>query len=140
MDTQPTYSFDELCAKVEMPPRTVRYYIQLGLVDRPDGLNRGAKYSNVHIEQLLTVKKWQEAGLSLERIRQLMHEDASAPPPVRPQPGTIEVWSRLTVAPGIELNLEAGASGLSPEEMRKLFRSVMAAYQDIKNTKGIDDE
>lgn len=141
MDQHPTYSFDELCAKVEIPPRTVRYYIQLGLVDRPDGLNRGAKYSNVHIEQLLTVKKWQEAGLSLERIRQLMHEDTSAPPPMRPQPGTVEVWSRLTVAPGIELNLEAGASGLSPEEMRTLFRSVMAAYQEIKNTnKGNDDE
>lgn len=141
MDQQPTYSFDELCAMVEMPRRTVRYYIQLGLVDRPDGQNRGAKYSIGHIEQLLTVKKWQAAGLSLERIRQLMHEDASDLPPARPQPGTIEVWSRLTVAPGIELNLKAGASGLSPEEMRQLFRSVLSAYQEIKNTnKGNRDE
>jgi hypothetical protein len=49
--------------------------------------------------------------------------------------GSIEVWSRLTVARGIELNVEAGASGLSPEELRTFFRKVMAACQETKNTK-----
>ena len=37
MDDLHTYSFDALCTLVELPARTVRYYIQLGLVDRPDG-------------------------------------------------------------------------------------------------------
>lgn len=134
MNTLPTLNFEELCATVEMPPRKVRYYIQMGLVDRPDGLNKGAKYTTRHIEQLLSIKKWQAAGLSLERIRELLHGVVDDLPPKRQPPGSVEVWSRLLVAPGIELNVEAGTSGLSPEELRHFFRTVMAAYQEIKNT------
>ena len=134
METLPTLNFEELCTTVEMPPRKVRYYIQLGLVDRPDGLNKGAKYTVRHIEQLLSVKKWQAAGLSLERIRDLLHGEVSDLPPKRQTPGSIEVWSRLLIAPGIELNVEAGTAGLSPEELRSFFRTVMATYQGIRNT------
>lgn len=134
MGQLPTLNFEELCATVDMPHRKVRYYIQMGLVDRPDGLNKGAKYTTRHIEQLLSIKKWQGAGLSLERIRELLHGDESDLPPKKQAPGSIEVWSRLLVSPGIELNVEAGTSGLSPEEMRTFFRSVMATYQEIKNT------
>ncbi|WP_415036890.1 MerR family transcriptional regulator [Azonexus sp.] len=134
MESLPTLNFEELCSTVDMPPRKVRYYIQMGLVDRPDGLNKGAKYTARHIEQLLSVKKWQAAGLSLERIRELLHGDASELPPKKQVPGSIEVWSRFLVAPGVELNVEAGTAGLSPEEMRNFFRAVMAAYQEIKST------
>lgn len=135
MDTQPTLSFEELCSAVDLPARKVRYYIQLGVVDHPDGTTRWAKYTTRHVEQLLSIKKWQGAGLSLERIRELLHGDTDVLPPKRQAPGTIEVWSRLLVAPGIELNVEAGASGLSPEELRSFFRKVMSAYQETKNTK-----
>ncbi len=134
MDPLPTYGFDELCSLVDLSARTVRYYIQMGLVDRPDGQNRGARYAVRHVEQLLTIKKWQTAGLSLDRIRELLHGDESAlPPPRRKAPGTIEIWSRLQVAPGIELHVEAGEAALSPEELRTLFRKVMSAYQETKS-------
>lgn len=136
MTSLPTYGFDELCALVELPARTVRYYIQMGLVDRPDGLNRGAKYTTRHVEQLLSIVKWQGAGLSLERIRELLYGNVEAVPPKRQVPGSIEVWSRLLVASGIELNVEAGASGLSPEELRTFFTKVLGAYQEAKNIKG----
>ena len=146
MEKLPTLNFEELCTTVEMPSRKVRYYIQMGLVDRPDGLNKGAKYTARHINQLLSIKKWQAAGLSLEQIQELLHGDVSEllakKQTLKQQAsGSIEVWSRLLVAPGIELSIEAGTAGLSPEEMRNLFRAVMAAYQEIKNTnKGNGDD
>ena len=141
MDVLPTYGFDALCALVELPPRTVRYYIQMGLVDRPDGQNRGARYAVRHVEQLLTIKKWQAAGLSLERIRELLRGDENALPPPRPKsPGTIEVWSRLLVAPGIELHVEAGEAGLTPEQLRLLFRKLMSAYQETKNESSTNND
>lgn len=142
MNTQPSLSFDELCLAVGLPSRKVRYYIQLGVVDRPDGITRWAKYTTRHVEQLLSIKKWQAAGLSLERIRELLHGEPDDLPLKRQSAGSIEVWSRLTVAQGIELNVEAGASGLSPEELRTFFRKVMAAYQETKNTisEGNSDE
>ncbi len=133
METLPTFNFEELCATVDMPARKVRYYIQLGLVDRPDGLNRGAKYTTRHVEQLLSIRKWQSAGLSLERIRELLHGEPEGLPPRKQQPGSVEVWTRLLVAPGIELNVEAGTAGLSPEMLRSFFRQVMVAYQETRN-------
>ena len=68
-DTERSLSLDQLCILAELPRRTVRYYIQIGLVDRPIGETRAAYYTDSHLQQLLTIRKWTDAGLSLERIR-----------------------------------------------------------------------
>ena len=126
-----TYSLDELCTLSELPRRTVRYYIQLGLVDRPVGETRAAHYTSHHLEQLLQIRKWAEAGVSLERIRELLD---GAPPPVPPRPrasGTVEVWSHLVVADGIEITLEPSRAGLTPQQARAFFKGVLALHQNI---------
>ena len=64
MDNEKAFSLDEIAALAELPRRTVRYYIQTGLVDRPQGIGKGAFYTQQHVEQLLLVRKWQLAGLS----------------------------------------------------------------------------
>ncbi len=128
-----TCTLDELCVLVELPKRTVRYYIQLGLVDRPVGETRAAHYTSHHVEQLLKIRKWTAAGVSLERIGELLD---GAPPPVasRPRgPGTVEVWSHLVVADGVEVVLEPGRAGLTPEQAREFFRGAMALYRTIKD-------
>ena len=40
----PVYTLNELCSLVDMSIRTVRYYVQQGLVDRPEGETRAARY------------------------------------------------------------------------------------------------
>ena len=128
-----TYSLAEIAALVELPERTVRYYIQLGLVDRPIGETRAAHYLPSHLEQLLQIRKWTAAGVSLERIRELL---SGEPPPVPQRPrgaGSVEVWSHLVVTDGVELTLEPGRAGLAPEEVREFFRGVLALYENIKN-------
>lgn len=139
-DTLPTYSIDELATLVELPRRTVRFYIQQGLLDRPIGEKRAAHYTASHLDQLLTIRKWQQAGLSLDRIREILTEPASgALPPPRPRgAGTVEVWSHLVVADGLELTLEPGRAGMSSEQVRIFFRGVMALYQDILLQKNKD--
>lgn len=130
----PTYSIDELAALVELPRRTVRYYIQQGLLDRPVGEKRAAYYTASHLEQLLTIRKWQQAGLSLERIRDILAKpDAGLLPPVRPRgPGTVEIWSHMVVTDGLEVTLEPGRAGLSPEQVRAFFRGVTALYEELQ--------
>lgn len=133
--TDKTYSLDDLCSLLEINKRTVRFYMQHELVDRPEGLNRGAYYTQKHLDQLLEIKKWQRAGLSLERIKEIIAEqrgDVSVPLPLASRPGDIAVWSRLTVGPGIELNLEPQQAGLTPEQAKVLFRLVMEAYNSVK--------
>ncbi len=136
----PTYSIDELAALVELPRRTVRYYIQQGLVDRPIGEKRAAYYTASHLEQLLTIRKWQDAGLSLDRIRDILAgPDARMLPPVRPRgAGTVEVWSHLVVTDGLEITLEPSRAGLGPEDVRAFFRGVAALYEQIRQ-QGNDD-
>jgi DNA-binding transcriptional MerR regulator len=133
----PTYSLDDLAARTELPARTVRYYIQLGLVDRPEGAGKGAYYTQRHLDQLLQVRKWQLAGLSLERIGELRRQgvapggDERPLPPTPRRPGTVEVWSHLVVADGVELVLEPGRAALSPEQVRAFFRVVTEAFHAV---------
>ena len=126
-----TFSLDELCALTDLTKRTVRYYVQIGLVNRPEGETRAAKYSPQHLEQLLLVKKWTAAGVSLDRIRELL-QGGSAPVPERGRvPGSIEVCSHLHVADGVELVIEPTRAGLTPEQLRHFVRAVMSAYEQI---------
>jgi DNA-binding transcriptional MerR regulator len=132
MSEAKTFTLDEIAALAELPRRTVRYYIQSGLIARPQGFGKGAYYTQRHVEQLLLVRKWQLAGLSLERIGELLKQPAAGPlPPTPRRAGTVEVWSHLVVADGVELTLEPGRAGLRPEQVRAFFRAVTRAYAQI---------
>ena len=129
-----TFSLDELAGLVDLPRRTVRYYIQIGLVDRPEGAGRGARYTSRHLDQLLEIRKWQQAGLSLERIRELLGTgaEAGATPPLPPrQKGAVEVWSHIVVNDGVELTVDPRRANLTPEEVRELATGLMDLYENI---------
>ena len=135
MNDQQTFTLDEIAALAELPRRTVRYYIQTGLIDRPQGVGKGAFYTQHHIEQLVLVRKWQLAGLSLEKIGDVLKQQASSPlPPTPRRAGTVEVWSHLVVAEGVEVNLEPSRAGLSPEQVRAFFRGVTRLYQQVQES------
>ena len=132
-----TYSIDELCVITNLPKRTVRYYIQLGLVDRPVGETKAAHYLSEHLDQLLRVKKLTEARVPLEQIRQLIEagEDEVVATSTR-QPGSLEVKTHLYISPGIELLISAEESGLKPEQMRELLKTVMRETARIMKVEG----
>jgi len=133
------YSLDELCSLTDISKRTIRFYMGQGLVDRGEGQKKGAYYLEKHLRQLLEVKKWQKAGLSLERIKEIISDKKSAPliPPVRiQQPGSIEVWSHLMISDGISLQIEPNRAGLTPEKSRELANKVMQFYTELKQEKG----
>ena len=132
MEPSRTFTIFDLAMLGSLSLRTVRYYIQDGLVDRPQGIGKGAYYTKTHVEQILTNRKWQDAGLSLERIRELMLQGAAGPvPPAPRRAGTVEVWSHVVVADGVEVNLEPGRAGLSPQQVRAFVRSVTQVYQQL---------
>ena len=79
MTTTKTFTLDELCTLSDTPRRTVRYYIQLGLVDRPIGETRAAHYGARHLEQLLKIRQFTEAGVSLDEIVRAVNQVGAAP-------------------------------------------------------------
>jgi len=130
----PTFTLDELGKLTELPRRTVRYYIQQGLIDKPTGVGRGAHYTSEHLDQLLEIRKWQHAGLSLDRIRELLSPtdgQLELPPPRPRQRGTIEVWSHVVIDEGIELTIDPKQAGLSPEAVRALVKGVVDVYDKL---------
>lgn len=132
------FSLDELCTLTTLPVRTVRYYIQIGLLDRPEGEKRGAHYLARHLDQLLRIKQLSEAGVSLERIREVMHGLDEAPvPPRRRLPGQVNVRSHVWLGAGLELVIDPEEACLGPEQLRALITAVTTAYQSIQKA---DDE
>ena len=133
--TQPDsvrFSLDDLCTLSDTSKRTVRYYMQIGLIDGPVGSTKAAHYLPKHLDQLLTVRKLSDAGVSLDRIRDVLSGEAPPVPPRQRQPGSVEVRSHLFIAQGVELEISPEQAGLSPEQVRALMRAVMNACQEIK--------
>jgi DNA-binding transcriptional MerR regulator len=126
-----SYTLEQLATFAGLPRRTVRYYIQLGLVDRPIGETRAAHYTPHHLDQLLTVQKYTSAGLSLERIGLLLQQTTPVLPVALPRTGTVDVRSHLTLADGVELVVEPGRAGLSPEQVRRLFQETLRLYRNL---------
>lgn len=132
-DSPERFSIDELSTLAGVTPRTVRYYIAEGLVDRPEGEKRGSHYLRRHLEQLLVIRRWTDAGLSLERVRELMAGAPADPAPRRAASGAVEVWSRVTMADGLEVHIEPGRAGLTPEQVRALVRGITALYRQVRS-------
>jgi DNA-binding transcriptional MerR regulator len=117
----------------DVPKRTIRYYIQLGLVDRPIGGTRAAHYTETHLDQLLKVKRLAAAGVSLDRVREVLSgEPVPVAVPAR-QPGSVRVRSHLFIAPGVELQIDPEDAGLSPEQLRAFVRAVMNEWERLDN-------
>src|SRR4029450_4196698 len=98
------YAIGELADLASISRRTVRYYVQEGLLPPPLGLGRGNHYGREHLDRLLQVKALQEAGRALDEIRQLLgQQPAPGGPSPAPLPRT--VWRRIELAPGVEIHV-----------------------------------
>ena len=121
---------------MDLPRRTVRYYIQEGLVDRPAGAKRGAYYTRRHLDQLMTIRTWQRAGLSLERIRELVsgggETSSPLPPPRARRPGDVTLRTHVTLAPGVELVIDPQEAGLGAEAVRSIVRRAASLVEQTR--------
>jgi len=125
-------SLQQLHEHTGVAVRTIRFYIQRGLLPPPLGEKRGAHYGAAHVADLLRIRHWQDAGLSLDAIGDLLGARREAPlAPARP--GAVEVRSHLTIADGIELVVAPDRCRLTQTELRRLFHAVDAALAQIRN-------
>ena len=134
------YSADELATLAGVPRRTLRYYIQLGLVDRPVGETRAAYYTWQHLRQLLEVRRLTEQGFSLERVQELLARGDEPPPAAAaPRAGSISVQSHVHLTDGVELVVDPGRARLTPEQLRRFAREALAAWARVTDTDTLED-
>jgi DNA-binding transcriptional MerR regulator len=106
-DDHRRYGIDELADLGGVSRRTVRFYIQEGLLPAPLGVGRGSHYDRSHLERLLEVKAGQEAGRSLDDIRARRRPATGRPGSAAAPALSIarSAWRRLELAPGVELHV-----------------------------------
>lgn len=145
---QGRYLIDELCSLTGFSRRTIRYYVQNGLVDPPAGRGRGGYYSDAHVGQLARIRALQEQGYRLEAIRGLIARvdepsssgaKAAEPAPSQAVPEEAPsrhasqrpeawraAWTRFTVAPGVELHV-------SIEAEQRLAAAIAAMLETLRS-------
>jgi DNA-binding transcriptional MerR regulator len=132
MDASPTpLDLPELADRAGVSIRTVRYYIQQGLLQEPEARGPGAHYTEEHLDRLLLIKRLQKEHLPLAEIRKAIQSGAaetaiprsagdyvrsvlgkhhvdvvmSSPPTQLQEEPVRSQWERITLAPDIELHL-----------------------------------
>jgi DNA-binding transcriptional MerR regulator len=122
-DEEPMYGPDELAERAGVSRRTVRYYVQRGLLPAPAGLGRGKHYSQAHLDKLLQIRELQGAGVPLEEVGARLDGRMPAPPVAQAPAQT--AYTRVTLAEGVELHVRG--LRLSAAQLHQLI----AQAQDI---------
>ena len=74
LPTVPPLDLPQLCDAAEVTPRTVRYYIQQGLLPAPESRGPGAHYNSGHLARLRLIKRLQHEHLPLGEIRERLEK------------------------------------------------------------------
>ncbi|HTN86348.1 MAG TPA: helix-turn-helix domain-containing protein [Sorangium sp.] len=149
-----TYKLDDLAGEAGVAPRTVRYYVQRGLLPAPEFRGKDTAYGREHLARLRAIKALQQAHWPLEEIQarlagmgvdEVERIAAGALPPAAPQtvidrcagPGDApapppqaagaprgERWERVEIADGVELHVRSDA----PERSRRIALDIESRY------------
>ena len=127
------FSLKQLSELVDISERKIRYYIQRDLVDSPVGARKTAKYTQDHLEQILTIQKWQMAGLSLDRIQAILHHDESVqlPPEPSPEPGSVNMVSKIYITEGVQLEVDMLKTQLTNSQLRVLTKQILSTLKEL---------
>src|SRR5688572_2542130 len=73
-DRDRAYDLQELCTEAGVTPRTVRYYIQQGLLPAPEPQGPATRYGQGHLDRLRLIRDLQAEHQPLAVIRQRLGE------------------------------------------------------------------
>jgi DNA-binding transcriptional MerR regulator len=145
-----TYKLEELAKAAGTSPRTVRYYVQRGLLPPPVFKGKDSAYGKDHIVRLRAIKKLQGDYLPLDAIAaelegksideiEAISKSAPRPAPssdVTPQEIVIatplvraDSWRRHEIARGLEIHLADDASSETKSLADKILK-VISSLQE----------
>ena len=130
---------DSTRSSQEFSPRSFRHYQTLGCIDPPSRVGRRARYVFRHYLQGLLVRKllWEKvpsdqitrlmADRSEAEYKQLLFEGVELVPAgidresVTGDSATVEIWKRIKLADGLELNVREDWGRMSNEEKERVI-------------------
>ncbi len=124
-----SYTIDQLSELSGYSRRTIRYYVQQGLLEPPAGRGRGGFYYDSHLQRLREIRARQEQGIKLSAIQELSeHEVTEIPESGR------EIWIRYPVTPGLEIHIRRDVEENAGRRITEIVRVVKSLIRG-----GIDE-
>ena len=125
------YKIGQLSEITGYPSRTIRYYVQEGLIEPPAGRGRGGFYYDSHLQTLYQIKSLQNEGLKLDTIRQMLQEPAEPclQAAARAEEPEREVWVRCPIASGIELHIHRELEQAQRRNVAEIVRMARALLE-----------
>jgi len=131
MDEKTRYTMDDLVSRTGLSRRTIRFYVERGLIDPPAGRGRGGFYDESHLARLLEIRKSREEGRSLDSIKSIFEpvaaECSALPDPFPVETSTLRSWE---LAPGLSLQVEETLF----ESHRSLIQAIISTVQQHEDT------
>ena len=125
----------ELSDKAKVSPRTIRYYIQQGLIPAPETRGPGAHYGPEHVDRLRLIRRLQQEHLPLSEIRRRIEKLSPAEirrildtGPERP-PTSAKEYVKRVLSEGIGTVKAAEAPALASVRPGDYRSSVLARSQ-----------
>ena len=118
------YTINQLAELGNVTRRTVRYYIQRGLLDAPIGSGRGSYYNETHLARLIQIRDSQKKGVSLSQIDQPIEQTTVIPSLPKQQ------WIRVKLNEGVELHFQESA--VSETQIQKMMMAIQLLMAEKK--------
>jgi len=144
------YTAAELARLSGVSERTVRYYVEEGLLPRPAGRGRGANFLEDHLTRLRLIRAMQDAGNDLETIGVYLEElEAEVRERGRGFEEALSIWTarreadlarsligrfhpvpvnRMRVAEGVEILIDGSVRTPSPAKLANLAKAIREAF------------
>jgi DNA-binding transcriptional MerR regulator len=118
------YTIRDLSELTGYSLRTIRYYVQEGLLEPPAGRGRGGFYFDSQLDQLRLIKSLQEKGMKLTSIIQYLKGKK-----VHKAEYAREVWVKYELIPGLEIHV---SRDLEEKEGRMISEVIRTAKSIAK--------
>jgi DNA-binding transcriptional MerR regulator len=120
---------EELAELTGFTRRTIRYYIQEGILEPPAGRGRGGFYYDSHVDALKRIKAMQEKGLNLYSIAAQLGagaDNAEAPQVMR------RSWAKYEIIPGLNIDVVRELEDTENKRVSELIRVARALFREDK--------
>ena len=122
MNDEERYTVEDLEQMTGVSRRTVRFYVQRGLLPPPDGRGRGRHYGEEHLTGLVRIQELKQQGKSLDEIvEERQRKDA---PPSRPTEVNGPEQARTTrvclAKEGVWLEVAHGVAALTSTKINRI--------------------
>jgi len=100
------YNIENLSNLSGISRRTIRYYIEQGLLPCPLGCSKGSYYTDEHLERLQTIQKLSRQGIPLRQIKESLETKKEVDMSSNEEIISVK-WERVEVINGIEIHFKS---------------------------------